>query len=118
MVAVHQPDGFGLGATLQHVRSALERQGLNQDHLVAVRQHRAVGILHDAGFFRFSRALPFVTAGRAFQALRMFQDFGGFAHRTGGLAHEANTLTEKPLPAQPLKTGPSFDPSAQVEAGT
>ena len=53
---------------------------------------RLLGVFDDAGgcrCFGFRLAVPLVTAGDAFIAVRVFHHLGHFAHRAGGFAHGA-----------------------------
>jgi len=86
MIPVNELDRLRLGAPLEHGRTA-ELEILNEDHAIAVGEHGAVGILHDAGalgnlLFRSLKsacdALPLVGMGNHF----LHRAFG-----TGGMGH-------------------------------
>ena len=90
MVAVHEADGLGFRAALEHRRTA-EFQILDEDDAIAIREDVAVGVLHAAragGDFGRGFARPFVAAGDAFPFVGKFQNVIHLAHWAGGFAHK------------------------------
>ena len=90
MVAVHQADGPGFRAHLEHLGGALEFQVLDHRDDVAVREHVAVGVPDDAlhrGFVGGGGDFPLVAAGEAFMVRGVRENLGHFTKGAGGLAH-------------------------------
>jgi len=87
MVAVDEADGFRFRTAFERLRGALQRQILDEDYTIAIREDVAVGILNDAGFLGLGFAFPFVPAGHALPAIGVFQNIGHFTHGAGRVAH-------------------------------
>lgn len=90
MIAIHEADGFGLGAALEH-RGTAELEVFDEDHAIAVGEHIAVGVFHHAwgvGGLGRGFAGPFMAARHAFPFVGEFQNFSHFAHRAGRFAHK------------------------------
>jgi hypothetical protein len=98
VVAIHEADAFGLGAAFENLVPAAEFQIFDEDDLIAVRKHIAVGILNDTRsgcglLLRF--AVPFVTTGDTFKIVSVFQNIFHRAHRAGGFTHKEDRVSER-----------------------
>jgi len=90
VVAFDEFDGLGLGAALEDLGGALERQILDQHDDVAIGEDIAVGIADNAGAngsIGFRGPFPFMAAGHAFPEGRMLHDLSHLALGTGGTIH-------------------------------
>ena len=87
MVAVLEPDVLGLGAGLEHLRTAAELEVFDEGDGIAVGEDVAVGIFDDPGGLGRGILGPFVAAGRALPVVGMAEGVFESAGRTGGMGH-------------------------------
>ena len=122
MVAFPQPDGFGFGSALEHLR-APQLEVLDQDDAVAVREHGAMGVPDNArglGLVRLGFARPLVTARGAFPLFRGVQNLSHLTHRTRHFTHGPDSrhhFIKGHKPAARLDSGFLVRPTGGGRAG-